>query len=461
VVRDSLQFRTPNQTQRYPQPDVAQDVKSVNTFFKYSPNDEVQVLLTGGVERSMVQKIYQDNQQTPLGTHTSASQFLDASLQYKGLNMQMSYSQGKQEVLGSLGWKYRFANFDAKAEYDFFIKNLHFRPGVSYRFSAFDDKEIASIIGPKRAFLNGESHQISTLSAYFMGDYTLNKFRFGGIARADFYDVPERAYLNYNVFATYKPTDALMFRLVAGRANRGSFILDAFYNQELNFGPMTAKLLGNNNLNLTRMQSYEFGIRTPLALGLLFDMEVFRAELSDFYTSLVVPNANPMLTENKLQNIPTRAVQNGLTVSLIFLEKKTNLQVNAYATVQKTELFDAWTEDKEGNITYQDREHTATPRAYGGVNVYYRHKKISLNAQTWYMGEQVLNELSFARSNRISPEYLSVKSYVGQNLKISYHVTPSWTLFANARNIFNNGQVQTFMGDRLPTVVFAGVNLKW
>jgi iron complex outermembrane receptor protein len=293
-----------------------------------------------------------------------------------------------------------------------------------------------------------------------MTDYSFNKFRLGGIARMDFYDVPEKTFFNYNLYATYKPSESLMFRLVAGKANRGSFILDAYYDQEMQLGPYSARLLGNQNLALTQMQTFEFGIRTPLALGLLFDLEVFRAELSDFYTNVTL-TSDSLNTTSQLKNIPTKMVQNGFTAALVFLEKKTNLQMNAYLTVQKSDIEKAWTEDSEGNITYNDREHKATPRMFGGVNVFYRHKKLSLNLQTWYMSEQTMTEMSYTRQSSISAEYLTLKSYVGLNAKVSYHVTPSWTFFLNGRNLLNGGQVQTFMGDKLPTVFFAGINLKW
>jgi outer membrane receptor for ferrienterochelin and colicin len=251
-----------------------------------------------------------------------------------------------------------------------------------------------------------------------------------------------------------------MFRLVAGKANRGSFILDAYSDQEMQLGQFSARLLGNQNLSLTQMQTFEFGIRTPLALGLLFDLEVFRAELSDFYTNMAV-TADSIHSTSQLKNIPTKVIQNGFTAAVVFLEKKTNLQMNAYVTVQKSDLQNAWTEDSAGNITYVDREHKATPSIFGGVNVFYKHKKLSLNLQTWYMSEQSLTEISYKRQNNIADDYLTLKSYVGLNAKISYHVTSSWTFYINGRNLLNGGQVQTFMGDKLPAIFFAGINLKW
>jgi outer membrane receptor for ferrienterochelin and colicin len=276
----------------------------------------------------------------------------------------------------------------------------------------------------------------------------------------DFYNVPNAAYFNYNLFATYKPNESLMFRLVHGKANRGSFILDAFYDQEINFGSSTAILRGNSNLNLTNVLSYEAGIRTPLALGLLMDVEVFRSEVSNFYTSVAVSNSNPNISESQLQNLPTKAVQNGATFALVFLEKKTSLQVNAYITYQKTSLSNFYS-DKNGQVQYVDIEHEATPHFLGGMNLYWKYKKFSINGQSWYMGKQELNTIVGPRASQISADNLVINPYLGANLKVSYHLNSNWRMFINARNILNGGQVQSFMGDKLPTIVFAGLNLRW
>lgn len=459
VERDSLNFLGNVLLEdRYPSADNALDNFGVNAFLDYSPNENVVFDFSIGIQQSEAQRIYVDNQGTPLTTNTSESHYINLNAKMYNWFAQFSHSKGVQNTLGMAGWEYDFNTVDALLEYEVKWKNFKIRPGFNYRTAIYNDEVSVEEHGIDRAFLGGEKI-LSTYSGMLRTEFSVKKLRLIAALRYDQYNKPNKAYIPYQMIATYKFNEKNIVRFVVSKATRGAFLLDTYYNQNFIFNPVSVLLRGNEELDLLEMGMYELGFRNVISKKVEIDAELF-TQKSENYASLEdVENDDPFLFDYQFQNIKIQSQQYGATFNITFLPVK-SFYINTFVTVQKTYLtdypvlIDPITTDAVENTTLN-----STPVVSGGLIMNYNYNsKLNFNVSSYLLSEQELNT-----SNRLdeNDEYFSIAPTFVLNAKIDYRFSHWASFYINARNILNQDREEVFLADQLSPMLFIGLSINF
>ena len=461
VEKDSLRFLGVGGAERYPNEEVALENYGVNAYLGFHLEDKIESVVSAGVQQSEVQKIYADNLTTPFSTNTSESGYVDVSTKVLNFQHQVSIQKGYQNTVGMRGWEYDFDVFNSTLEYEKSVKNFKFRPGISYSAAVYDDEKAILKYGSDRAFLGGE-HLIDSKSMMLHSEYKLKTWRAIAALRYDVYNVPNKGYFTYQYMLTKTFNNKHMVRGGVSKSNRGSFMLDSYYNQRFEQPipsinkVVVTELEGNKNLNLLVMQMYELGYRYSITNKFSLSLALNR-ETTNHYSSLVEQaSADPFTYSYKFQNLDIQAIQHGGEVDVVFTPNKA-LFFKAFANIQNTKWKNDGFINKETGDTLNGFEtHLTTPTIYGGgeVNVTFL-KKYTINVNSYFMSKQVMN--TAVRLNE-EGKYYEVPSVVVLNAKFSYALSTSMKLFVNGRNILAKNQLQSAWADKLNPVYLIGID---
>lgn len=464
VVKDSLSFLGVSGAERYPDENLALKNHGINSFLSLQLSDEIETIVTTGVQHSEVQKIYADNLTTPFSTNTSESGYVDVHTNLFGFEHQVSFQKGYQNTVGMRGWEYDFEVLTSTLEYEKTIRNFKLRPGVSYNRAVYDDEKAVLKYGSDRAFLGG-NQVIDSKSAMLHSEYTYRTWRAIAALRYDLYNVPSKGYFTYQYMLTKTIRDKHLFRAVVSKANRGSFMLDSYYNQRfeqpipsINKVVVTS-LEGNKNLDLLEMDMFEIGYR--FNLNNIFSLGFALNQITtDHYSGLVRQDSDdPFIYNYKFQNLDVKAIQQGGEVDVVFTPN-TKLFFKVFASMQRTERKSKGFVNLETDDTLNDFvEHLITPTVYGGGEVNYTFlNKCTINVNSYFMSKQVINATE-VRANK-DGAYYELPSVVVLNAKLSYALSTSMKLFVNGRNLLARDQVQSIWADKLTPVYLFGLDFE-
>ncbi len=449
VPVDSLRFGSTSSDARYPDIGNAADLLSGNLRINYQGIADNYIDFSAGYQESEVQKIYVNNQVTPLTTNGSKSSYLNLVSQTQGFLFNLAHMRGYQNTYGMMGWEYDFNTTDALIEYSYKYRGFSLRPGVGFRNATYDDAKAIEEYGTERALLSGRK-AINTFSGLIRTEYVLSKFRFIAALRADKYNVPDTVYLSYQFAITYKPNQDNLLRLGYSRSNRGSFFLDSYYNQEFDYGAVQVKLMGNTNLDLLTMDLLEAGIRNKSLRNIQFDAAIYLSGTQHYAQLLESPPLNDNLVLYEFQNLDLNAVQFGASLELDYIPAA-NFRVRAYSNLQNTMVHNYPLSDS----TSETHSHGSTPLLYGGLVLNYSpFKRLNFNLNPYYFTRQVLNSASRKDSQG---NYFSVPAQLVLNVKISYQLTKGVMLFANGKNLLHREQEEVIWGDKISASYWGGV----
>lgn len=447
----------------FPDHERATDKYAANFYAYFHPDEKLKFDLAAGLQNSTVQTIYLDNGVIPMNTRESNTKYVNFQSGIYGFNARLSYMGGEQNLaLGDPNFHYDMEQLDAVLEYDFVWKDLTIRPGISYQNSVYD-------VGPytsdnQMGFFEG-SKDLNTLSFYLRTEYLMfQKLKLIAAVRNDIYNKPDDDYFSFQFGSSYKVDDKNLIRVVYSRANQGPFMLDTYTNLKFPVFPPNVffELYGNENLDLATSDMFEIGYRSKLTDKIQADFETFYSVTKDFAIA-VVDKTNPLKAE--YQNLPLKSRQFGLTGNLN-LAISDKIRLKGFGTLQLTALEDLDTKiDHSGygydTVTYArvDLVHKSTPTFYGGAMINYTPlDRLNIFANVYFYGEQ-----TFLFDNTVSEkvEQFNIESNAIVDMKISYNIWKSHSIYVNARNLFNDQKKQFAFGDDGSGLYLVGLNLSF
>lgn len=483
---DSL--RVQNVHDRYPHPDKSMIKYGVNSFLQYTPNDNVDLNLTAGLQDSEVQNMMFDNPVTNMSTNTTNSRYVDLRAKTYKLNTQLSYAHASQvPERGLQGAGYHYNILDATTEYEFTIQSLSIKPGVTYRSAVYDDHDYSSNgIG----LLSGRK-KMETVGGSVRMEYKMfnDKLRFTGGVRSDKFTYPKRWVASYQAAVSYKLNENNLLRVVYSKAYRSPFILDAYLNYTLEY-PASAdtyiavKANGSKNLDLLNSTMFEVGYRTMLADNISLDVEAYSTRTENYAAMIkaettATPENYPVVASmtTQMQNLSMSVQQIGTTISLNVVFDK--IQLKPFVTFQKTTLNDyspyfntasaapdiSNGNDPANNNIYSGMgtttDHKFTPKAYGGAYVnYHISSKFNMNVNAYWFTHQTFYQMD---NMRYQDGVRGIEHIEGKMLlqaKLAYSPVKAITVFVNGRNLLAEKSSEYYRSDATPMMLLGGVNFQ-
>jgi iron complex outermembrane receptor protein len=471
-----------------PNPRLAIKKYAGNIFLSYEPADEVKFTIAAGIQHSMVQKVSNENGNTPLSTVLSDSRYVDLRAGVKGFSAQLAYLRGTQTPMYP-GNKYDFNTADASVEYNYTKGNLMLKPGLSYRSAVYDDTKYSDL-AIKSGIFNARG-RIITQTASLHAEYKMLKQKLrlvGGIAMNKF-NYPDAAYFSYEMAATYKINKKHLFRAAYSRAPRSATIYDTYVDQHLQSYQigyqkyMLMSIEGNKNLQLLTANMLETGYRGMLSEKLYIDVEFFDIH-SRNYTSITVHanyskingNDTTLITPLIATNLPVRLHQQGVTVSAAW--QTGNLQIKPFITIQHSTIknYSPYLNmpDASGPLAIDAQQNNiysgmgiqsdlkSTPAVFGGASLNYTPgNKWNINVNAYYYSAQTYYHLTNSVFNDGIRGIDHLKAKLILNAKIAYEPTKGMQLFCNVKNILNNKSREFFRSDNAPFMLYGGINYEF
>jgi iron complex outermembrane receptor protein len=456
---------------QYDNPDLAMEKSGANLFVDYRVTGKTNFSLSAGTQQSETQRIFLSNvlrRSIPFTTNETKATYVNLAGKIRGLSFRTSYLSGHDNLARNAAPnQYDYNVFDASAEYNFEIAKIgSFVPGISYHQAVFSDEDYMK---QGMVFLGGRTPEIKTTSAFVRTDLQpLKSLRILGALRLDKFSSPDDAYLAYELAATFKLNAKNLLRAAVTRSNSGSFI---GYNYLYLVVPVNQNInivrTGSGDLDLYTVSMMEIGYRSQLSKSFHVDFDVFRQTVENLTALQTTNGIDPgngtfVATEQKFLNVPTTAVQTGMTFSVNYAPTE-KLHLKPFVTVQKTEtrdlpssFLDPALADAMGTpVSYSNSTHKNTPSFYGGYYVNFKAAR-NLNVN--------LNGYYFATHRQYDQHDLADNSDAGNiggkflvNARISYAIQ-KLTLFVNARNLTASESTEFFGADRTAATYIAGAS---
>lgn len=441
---------------RYPNPERALNKWGVNGYFQFKPSETVQLDWTISAQGAEFQKVFID---VPLidGNTSNFSTNLNAKI--KDFTLRTSYLSGHNiDARFTLPWaEYNFDVLDLVAEYGIKIGDKStITPGFSYQNVNFDDSEYHNPQEGRVGFFAGEKQSLNTIAGYVRGDFAVtDDLRVLGGLRVDKFSAPDKAYLAYELATTYKINERNLLRAAITRSNSGSFLGYNFLN-------LGGARLGNDNLKLFTLNMVEVGYRVQLGENFQIDLDVFRQK-GENITAIV--QSTLATFPQVFSNIPTTAIQHGFTIAFNYVPNE-KIQFKPFFTFQQSETKDLPSLYLNPNlipglVTYEDKKNFYTPGSYGGFYLNYRpSSKINFNINSYYFSKQKQydNYVDDGDANDTDNEFNNIKGKIILSAKLSYNITPEFSVYVNARNLTNSKSVEFYSADYTRGLYLVGIS---
>lgn len=442
---------------RYPEPDRSLSKWGANAYMTYKASEKITADLSISHQEAAFQKIFISNPLNDGKTHNTAA---NLSVNIHDLKIRTSYLMGYSlDLRTSIPRSENdFVVGDVNAEYDIKLNDKYtITPGVSYQSVTFDDRDY---IKPGVIGLFNAENTINTLAGFLRSDLNFtDKLRVLAAVRVDQFSTPDKAYLAYELAATYDINSKNLIRSAITRSNSGSFMGYNYLN-------IPGNQVGNDNLNLITVDMVELGFRSKLTNNLQLDIDLFVQDVKNL--TAILQTAGPQ----QFFNLPTTAQQIGTTLSLNFVPND-KIQFKPFVTFQKTETSDLPSVYLDPTlpsppfpvVTYSNSTHKYTPGAYGGFYFNYRPTtKANLNVSAYYLSKQTQYDGSYSVSNTSTAQYANgqIEGKLIMSAKASYEVVKGLNVFVNARNLFGADAREFYGADRTAGLYTGGVsyNLK-
>jgi TonB-dependent receptor-like protein len=471
-----------NVHQRYPDQPMAVNKYAGNVFVNGELAEDVKFNLSAGIQHSQVQRVFTENEVTPLSTAGSLSRYADLRTVIHGFSLQVSYNGGTQSTDADLGRKYDFFIAGGRAEYSFEEGPLTIKPSISYTSAVYDDTKYADTV-LKTGLLNNRG-VIQGRGGALRSEYRLfdNDLRLVAAAGITSFNHPSGAYLSYEFAATYKLNRSNLIRAVFSEAPRSSSVFDTYVTKtvaDIQTGNNTywrQALQGDPNSKLMSAKMFEVGYRGEVSSQVNLDLELFAIDAGNYNTPVIsrpytmVDGADTFLISPiRSTTLPMRLHQRGVTVSLHW--KSGQFDVNPFITVQHTEVFDyapyvntpdAGTPNAVQNNLFSGTgtrfELPSTPKLYGGAVVNYKvNERLNINLSAYGYTRQVYYHVSniiFADGVR-GIDHIPAKLILNAN--VIFTPTPGLRFFVTGKNLLNENYREFFKTDAIPFMAMGGI----
>ena len=462
IPSDSLSYFAHNTDEKFPTPSLASKKMAANLYLNYE-DDEGGIFFSTGVQQSQIQSIFIDTREFALTGRHNRTTYSNLRYFYKGLNFNASYNTGEQNLaVGYPNYKFSFGNFQTNIEYLFHWKKLKILPGFNYQYVYYDDEKY--IEAEQFSMFNGKQVLSNTAFSLRLDYQLLEKLRLTAAARYEWYSLPSKNYLNYQLTASYILNNENNIRFAYSKANRGPFMWDYHVNfsEESQMGntDLIINYKKNPYLRLLEMQMFELGYRTKLSKSISTDFNFFYNITKDYN----LPKATAQQTgENDLQidiqkeNLPLVSEQMGVSMSLEAIITK-DLQARFFGNLQQTTLdkVDSYYTIDDGTIILINDDtkiHKSTPKFVGGLNINYNlGKKFVANTDVYYISQQEVLTYDGIRN-------VNAKTII--NMKLSYIFWKKHSLFFNGRNLLNNTDYEFIFADKTGAEFLIGLSFKF
>jgi iron complex outermembrane receptor protein len=493
----------------FEEPGLARENYGVNGYLGYNPEGMTNFNLSGGYQNSYVNSSTLGDPPTSFGGRISNTYYGNLDGAIGRLKLQTNYTGGTQNfATGDHGFKIDMGQFNASAEFDWQIKALNLRPGVSFQRASYDDSPYLE--GGESGYLNGKK-ELNTLAASLRADYlAFGKLRLVAALRVEKYNYPDKLYGSWQFAGTLPIGEKQRIRAVYSRANRSSFIINSHSNYTWNrIGRMPPRFIhfsGNEDYDLMTVDMIELGYRIKPANNIVIDAEIFGSD-SRNYGALMAnsttlnlspeifhyadnPMAMLMATQPSVdivyQNMGLNARQIGTTLSLDWV-LSSKLIAKMHATWQKTTLQDYWDYTRDEIIEMQmmslaqqiepnameiitgqltelstsakpsdfrdDVDHKSTPSLWGMINLIYRPaENIEFSSYGYYLSEQTF-------VNQYATETIDSKFIL--NAQATYKVNEFAKVFLNARNILDTNSNEFAFMDNTGAIYLVGLRFSY
>ncbi len=453
--------------ERHPNVNLANNNFGVNSFIYYNHSNFIKNKLSFGMQNSEVQTIHMGRKHTFMNNRTSNTKYINLNSDIYDFHFNANFLSGDQDfITGSSGFHSNINNFSLDAEYNYKIKNLIVRPGISYKKSVYDDRKHIDI-EKGEGFLKDEKYIENLAPTLRIENIFFEKLRFIASARFDIYNKPDENYLNYQIASTYKISKNNIFRTVYSRSNSSPFIYFSYINFDTQTIPFVfLTLSGNENLKLMQMDMYEIGYRTKIANKFLLDFEVFYNKTENFSELKLVEMQNIQIGPTEVEvprrfqyrNVDMKSKQIGFSYSFNFIVKE-NLQIKIFNTQQYTKIYNF-----QINDSLIDKEHLYSPSFYGGIIInYLPFEKLNIFSNLYFYGNQYSQTDEF-RNEDINSYIFNlniIKAKAIINLKFSYKIWKNNVLFLNVRNVLNDKKKEFNFADDTGSLYLIGFNINF
>lgn len=470
-----------NMDDRYPFINLATERYGIQSHLSFR-NDDHDINVYAGVAGARQQRIHSENFVYPVSTDSLANNFIHLDGRFReNLSYSFDYSFSQHFAYGD-----KFFDVDA----DFFNGDIEYRHrfsddfsvsgGTSYRWV----RQNALLYGSQ--ILNAETGTTSpgrgpvsnnTISAYTKADYKMDKFRFIGALRGDYFEHPGELFFSPMVVGTWAPNSSMLLRASYSRAARSPFLTNLFQSGELRFfmereatsdNPFellegVARSQTDGSHNLLVINDIDLGFRWLIGSNLSLDIETYRMtmdnidELSLDRTDIAINLIDrTIFAEQQFSYKPTQmnAIMYGSTIAVAWHPSEI-FSIKPNITLQQTNVFNFQAIDKLQGTRAQrtDFVHKATPTFFGGIEVNYEPiSRLNVHVLSYFYGKQTL---------RLWLDSIDIESNMLTNITATYKLEKGIDLFATARNVTGSGKRQFGFADQINTVMLAGIRLNY
>ncbi|MDW7695112.1 TonB-dependent receptor [Flammeovirgaceae bacterium SG7u.111] len=491
---------------------VSYDKSGFNLLLEHKPMPNISYYLRGGAENSFTNDALFPDYEAVLHKGKSNTKYIEAAGNVHNLNFKASYMFGDQDIAIGLYHKQETEFIDADISYNLQLGKLSILPSVSYRKSTYWhplDPELlisnsdemfdnivsgidpslpldqalglafANAFAPPYTMMDGKS-VIENPGASFKLEYRAlaDKLRFVASVRADQYvNLSDDIDLSYQFSTTFKLKEGHLIRAEYAKSYTSQFLINTqvtfmvpqTFDLGLPFGiPGLSITNGNKSLTPTSQSLVEIGYRGKLAKNFSVDVEAFRGEVNDMISvvkgeteiDLAAQPIPKVILNQPMANIPSKAVQTGVTLSMNYTSK--NFWVRPYLTLQQSKVldharyFDLIDLGDELEIK-PEVDHEATPSLYGGVYFNYQlFNKLNFNITTYYMSDQIYYR---GQPNEVSAAF-STGDRIVTNLKFALDLNKQTSFFISVRDLSNSEESEYYYTDPVKTMYLAGINFE-
>jgi|GEM_PF-422849 len=434
----------------YPHPEISVRKKGFNGFVNYELTKNVIFDVAMGGQSSEVQKPFVETLANFILGTTSDTQYIDFKSYLYDATIRVSYLWGSQDSNNYPSFSNDIDVLTTNLEYDYKYKSLNIRPIFSYNKIQYLGKGFGGE-ERKEAVMENVAFSLRT-------EYTLfEKLRLIAAGRVDKFAHNDDYLLTYQLATTFKLTDKGIVRAVYSRANRNTFMANAFMFVRNLEEERPLVYIGNTDLKPMTMDMAEIGIRVNPVKQFGFDVEMFYTKAKDYddlaFTGETVMVGNVARAKLTFQNLKLIAKQYGITTSFNFTSRI--FQGKLFGTLQKTDL-ENHNENFLMNPTsddLKDLEHVYTPKFYGGAYLNFNFiKNLNININPYFYTSQ-----TYKHTNGT----YEINSKLILNGMISYDVTEKLMVYFDARNALNNKDKEFGFSDDIGGLYMLGLRVEY
>ena len=333
-IFDCLEPETPARSM-FPHPELARKTIDLNGYVSIKPSANARVDLSGGYQNSFVNTTPVGSDYFTFNGRRSKTYYAAAEASLFDLHLLANYSGGCTDyAVGVPGFKARQDNVNASAEYDFELPfGLTIRPGFSYQDIIFRDcmpEWNVKSQGENRTdyswhyedsynyryaeddhdhlsgfFITGTNH-LRTLAPSLRLDYQNNGLRVIAAFRNDKTNLPDIWTPSWQGVVSYSLNGKNFFRLVYGRANRGTNMVNSATDFEWTrtnlVYPSKLHFAASENPDFVKIDNFELGYRVKPVDRVLVDFEAFYSISKDF-GALMADYGTLQVSQEKMNDV--------------------------------------------------------------------------------------------------------------------------------------------------------------